>query len=111
MTRSAKGRLRSPGRSVSAKAGMNREILATGRAALRRMPEYKAYRVIAVDPRFTGQIRAACAHVDARSRRTRDRFHCVACGHADHADLNAAANILAPEPGLLIGDAAGAPGL
>ena len=99
MTRSAKGTVTKPGRNVSAKAGMNREILATGWAALRRMLEYKAYRVIAVDPRYTSQTCAACGHVDARSRRTRDRFHCVACGHADHADLNAAANILASGTG------------
>ena len=99
MMRSAKGTAREPGRNVGARAGMNREILATGWAALRRMLEYKAYRVIAVDPRFTSQTCAACGHVDARSRRTRDRFHCVACGHADHADLNAAANILASGTG------------
>ena len=99
MTRSATGTATKPGRNVSARAGMNREILATGRAALRRMLGYKAYRVIAVDPRFTSQTCAAGGHVDARSRRTRDRFHCVACGHADHADLNAAANILASGTG------------
>ena len=99
MTRSAKGTVTKPGRNVSAKAGMNREILATGWAALRRMLEYKAHWVIAVDPRFTSQTCAACGHVDARSRRTRDRFHCMACGHADHADLNAAANILASGTG------------
>ena len=99
MTRSATGTAGEPGRNVSARAGMNREILATGWAALRRMLEYKAYRVIAVDPRCTGQSCAACGHVDARSRRTRDRCHRVACGHADHAGLNAAANILAPGTG------------
>ncbi len=92
MTRSAKGTAARPGRNVSARAGLNRE-------SLRRMLEYKAHRVIAVDPRHTSRTCAACGHVDARSRRTRDRFHCVACGHADHADLNAAANILASGTG------------
>jgi len=99
MTRSAKGTAAKPGRNVSAKAGLNREILATGWGSLRRMLEYKAHRVIAVDPRHTSQTCAACGHVDARSRRTRDRFHCVACGHADHADLNVPANTLAPGTG------------
>ena len=99
LTRSAKGTVAEPGRNVRAKAGLNREILATGWAALRRMLAYKAHRVIAVDPRYTSQTCAACGHVDARSRKTRERFHCVACGHADHADLNAAANILASGTG------------
>ena len=38
---------------------------------------------------------ALCRVTSAQSREPRDRFHCVACGHADHAGLNAAANILA----------------
>ena len=92
MTRSAKGTAEEPGRNVKAKAGLNREILATGWGNLRRMLEYKALRVIAVDPRHTSQTCAACGHVDARSRRAR-AFECVACGHADRADLNAARNI------------------
>jgi len=63
------------------------------------MLEYKAHRVIAVDPRHTSQTCTAYGHVDARSRRTRDRFHCAACGPVDHADLNAGANILASGTG------------
>ena len=47
----------------------------------------------------TGWHLASDDVTSALSRRTRDRFQCVACGHADHADLNAAANILASGTG------------
>ena len=99
MTKSAKGTAGDAGRKVSAKAGLNREILATGWASPRRMLEYKALRVIAVPAAFTSQTRAACGATDAGSRQSRKKFRCVACGHADHADLNAASDILASGTG------------
>ncbi len=110
MTASARGTADEPGSRVKQKAGLNRVVLDTGWAALRAMLEYKAGRVIAVDPRHTSQTCAACGHVDARSRRTRDRFHCVACGHADHADANAARTIRRRGLALMHGEAAGMPG-
>ena len=57
------------------------------------MLEYKAGRVVAVDPAHTSTTCAACGHRDAASRRSQAVFHCVACGHGDHADANAARNI------------------
>ena len=99
MTRSAKGTSEEPGRNVRSKAGLNRVILETGWSSFRRMLDYKALRVIAVNPAYTSETCAACGATSAQSRRTRDRFQCVACGHADHADLNAAANILASGTG------------
>ncbi len=110
MTASARGTAEEPGTNVRTKAGLNRVVLDTGWAALRAMLEYKAGRVIAVDPRHTSQTCAACGHVDARSRRTRDRFHCVACGHADHAHANAARTIRRRGLALLHGEDAGMPG-
>ena len=92
MTASARGTQQSPGRKVRQKAGLNREILATGWAGLRHMLGYKAALVVEVDPAYTSQTCAACGAVDAASRKAR-RFHCVACGHAGHADVNAARNI------------------
>ena len=41
-------------------------------------------------PRHTSQTCAACGEIHATSRQSQANFHCVACGHADHADLNAA---------------------
>ncbi len=93
MTKSARGSVEEPGRNVKQKAGLNRVILGTGWGRLRLMLAYKAGRLIAVDPRHTSQTCAACGVVDSRSRRSQSDFRCVACGHADNADLNAAANI------------------
>ena len=92
MTASARGTRQSPGSNVRQKAGLNREILATGWAGLHGMLAYKAPRVLEVNPAFTSQTCAACGTVDSESRNAR-RFYCVACGHADHADVNAARNI------------------
>ena len=87
MTRSAGGTKEEPGRHVRSKAGLNRVILETGWSSFRRMLDYKAHRVIAVNPAYSSQTCAACGVTSAQSRRTRDLFQCVACGHADHADL------------------------
>ncbi len=109
MTRSAKGTVEHPGMNVKAKAGLNREILATGWGGLRAMLDYKAPRVVAVNPAFTSQSCAACGAVDAASRRGRT-FECVACGHADHADLNAARTIRRRGQALLHGEVAASNG-
>ena len=50
--------------------------------------------VVEVNPAYTSQTCNACGAVDKASRRTQLDFTCVACGHADNADLNAARNIL-----------------
>ena len=75
------------------KRGLNRVIRDTGWGGLRTMLAYKAVRLIAVDPAYTSQTCAACGVIDARSRPSQAVFSCVACGHADNADLNAARNI------------------
>ncbi|MET9499546.1 transposase [Streptomyces sp. NPDC006552] len=97
MTRSAKGTVEAPGRNVAAKAGLNRAILDVGFGEIRRQLEYKAprygARVTAVNPAYTSQTCNRCAHVDAKSRRTRDLFTCTRCGHVTHADIGAAVNI------------------
>ena len=38
-----------------------------------------------------------CGTADSRNRKSQAEFLCVACGHADNADLNASANMLASE--------------
>lgn len=98
MTRSAKGTAEEPGTNVAAKAGLNRAMLDTGFGILRRMivekAEWAARAIAVVNPKYTSQTCFACKAVDAASRGGM-RFCCVACGHCDHADVNAARNILA----------------
>lgn len=82
---------------AAAKAGLNREILASGWGQLLRMIAYKAEeagrQVIAVDPRHTSQTCHECGHVD-KANREGVTFACRKCGHTAHADVNAARNIL-----------------
>lgn len=96
MSRSAKGTLAEPGRNVRAKAGLNRGILANGWGKLVQRLEQKAPgRVQRINPRFTSQTCNACKHVARESRESQALFLCVACGHQDNADVNAAKNIAA----------------
>ncbi len=48
-----------------------------------------------VPPEYTSQICPLCGVVDAENRKTQAVFACQHCGHTDHADGNAAKNILA----------------
>jgi len=97
MTRSAKGSVEDPGRNVAAKAGLNRALLDAGFGTIAQLiaekAESAARRVTYVDPKYTSQTCAACGHV-AKENRCRLQFVCVACSHAEHADVNAARVIL-----------------
>jgi IS605 OrfB family transposase len=96
MVRSARGTLTAPGTNVRAKAGLNRSIHAAGWGLLVTRLEQKAPgRVEKVDPAYTSQMCHACGHCAADSRESQAVFRCRACGHADHADVNAAKNIAA----------------
>jgi transposase len=96
MTRSAKGTLSRPGRNVRAKAGLNREIMASGWGLLMRRLEQKAIgRVEKINPAFTSQRCSACGHTASESRKSQASFACVACGFTCNADVNAARNIAA----------------
>jgi putative transposase len=99
MTRSARGSLESPGRNVAAKARRNRSLLEQGLAETVRQLDYKLSwqggELVKVPAAFTSQTCPQCGHVCAENRPTRDRFQCVACGYAGHADIVAAKNILA----------------
>jgi putative transposase len=96
MTRSAHGTMTEPGRNVAQKAGLNRQILASGWGLLARRLEGKAPgRVEKIRPHFTSQCCSACAHVDPDSRESQARFRCTACSFTCNADMNAAINIAA----------------
>src|SRR5580658_3999798 len=96
MTRSATGTRENPGRSVRAKAGLNREIMRSGWGLLvRRLQEKAPGRVEKVKPHYTSQRCSACGRVDRASRESQAVFRCTACGYACNADVNAALNIAA----------------
>lgn len=61
---------------------------------LSQKAEWTAREVVRVDPRYTSQRCNACGHTCRENRASQSRFRCVACGHQDNADLNAARNIL-----------------
>src|SRR5215218_3998807 len=98
MTASASGTVAAPGRNVRAKAGLNRSVLNQSWGQFETILTYKMEecggQVVKVDPSYTSQICSACGVVDARSRKNQAIFECIACGHRDHADSNAAQNIL-----------------
>jgi putative transposase len=96
MTRSARGTAGNPGRSVRARAGLNRGILGSGWGLLVRRPQDKAHgRVEKITPAYTSQRCSACGQEDRDSRESRAVFRCTACGFTCNADVNAAINIAA----------------
>ena len=65
--------------------------------------------VVFADPRFTSQQCHACGHTDEANRDSQAVFACVSYGHEDHADRNAALNILARGLPLATGELVPAP--
>jgi putative transposase len=98
MTASAAGTVDEPGKNVRQKAGLNRTILRNGWSMARQMLEYKAtwsgVMLVAVPAAYTSQECSDCGHTAAANRKTQAVFECVACGHRENADRNAAKNIL-----------------
>ena len=98
MVRSAKGTAERPGTNVAAKSGLNRSIADAGWGAfvsiLKGKAEDAGRRVIDdVAPAYTSLTCHLCGHVETANR-AGTAFKCLACGHRDHADINAARNIL-----------------
>ncbi|MFI7452018.1 RNA-guided endonuclease InsQ/TnpB family protein [Nonomuraea sp. NPDC049714] len=108
MTRSASGTLQAPGRNVAAKSGLNRSILDAGWGVFLTILSHKAEsagrELIAVNPAGTSRRCAECGHCAKENRVSQAEFACTACGHAAHADVNAAINIL--RAGLALREAA-----
>ena len=82
-----------------AKAGLSRGILSSCWGTLATRTEQKAAAsgalVICVNPKHTSQQCRVCGHIASSNRESQAVFRCVKCGHEDHADANAAKNILA----------------
>lgn len=66
-------------------------------AQLRTFIEYKAaisgVPVVYVDPAYTSRTCSVCGYSHKNNRKTRNTFSCIACGHTEPADINAAKNI------------------
>ncbi|MEV8637686.1 transposase [Streptosporangium sp. NPDC051023] len=94
----------------SAKSGLSRSILDAGWGVFLTVLADKAESagrvVVAVNPANTSRTCARCGHCAAGNRVTQAAFRCTACGHAAHADVNAAINIL--RAGLALRQAAAA---
>ena len=88
----------SPRKGVSAKAGLNREILNQGWGEFLNMLEYKSKWydrvVIRVNPKKTSQRCSHCGFTSKGNRLSQSRFVCKKCGLEINADKNAAKNIL-----------------
>lgn len=97
LTASAAGTLEAPGRNVAAKRSLNRAIREQQWATILRRLEDKVTarggQVVRVPAANTSRRCHQCGHTAAANRTTRALFCCVACGHRDGADANAAQNI------------------
>lgn len=98
MTRSAKGTVEDPGKNVAQKSGLNRSIMDQGWSMFATMLKYKLAELGGelqyVEPAYTSQTCSCCGSIDKESRKDQATFECVACGHTENADVNAAKNIL-----------------
>lgn len=97
MVKSASGTLEQPGTNVAQKRGLNRVISKQAWGIFFSMLEYKCRwygrTFVKVDPKNTSRTCPACNHIAKENRKSQAVFQCVACGHSDHADSNAAFNI------------------
>lgn len=97
MTASARGTVEDPGKCVAQKAGLNRSLLDVSPGGFRlRLGQKLAAAggmLILVPAPHTSQRCRVCGHIEAGNRASRDLFKCLACGHAEDADLNASGNI------------------
>ena len=93
LTKSAKGTVENPGKNVKQKSGLNKSILGQSWGLLAFLLAYKlAGGIIWVVAAYTSQKCCPCGYVHKENRHGR-RFRCRKCGHSDHADCNAGANI------------------
>lgn len=97
MTRSARGTRECPGRGVSRKRGLNREIHRQGWGLFVSRLKHKATgRLEFVPAAYTSQRCSECGHIAPENRKSQALFQCVACSAGPcNADINAARNIAA----------------
>jgi putative transposase len=98
MSASARGTTEEPGRNVRSKAGLNKSILDQGWFEFRRQLDYKLSwkggSLVEIESRYSSQKCSRCGHTEKENRISQAVFVCLACGYEQHADVNAAMNIL-----------------
>jgi putative transposase len=99
MSKSSKGTIDAPGKSVAQKSGLNKAILDQGWGEFRRQLKYKLHWrggiLIPVPAHYTSQTCPCCGFVTAENRQTQAKFVCMDCGHEENADVVGAMNVLA----------------
>lgn len=76
----------------AAKRGLNKAILGSAWGGLKTRLTDKTT-VVLCPPAYTSQCCSQCGHVEKDNRKKQAEFVCLACGHSENADLNAAKNI------------------
>jgi len=98
MTESPRGTQENPGKNIKVKSRFNRSMLDQGWHTFRSFLGYKLEwlggKLELINPKNTSRMCTVCGHVARENRPSQAIFLCKACGHEDHADLNAAINIL-----------------
>ncbi|WP_085144354.1 MULTISPECIES: RNA-guided endonuclease InsQ/TnpB family protein [Mycolicibacterium] len=92
-----------PGRflpnGAASKTGLNRNIYANCWGLIARRLEQKTTAsgtvLVKVPAAYSSLECRACGHTAKENRKSQAEFRCVACGREDHADIQAAATILA----------------
>lgn len=86
-------------KSAKRKPELNRAVMSKGwgifEQCLHSSARYTGTQIIKVNPAYTSQRCSQCQHVDPESRESQAVFRCTNCKHSEHADVNAAKNILA----------------
>jgi transposase len=102
---------------AAAKAGLSRKIYANCWGLIAKRLQHKTTAagtvLVKVPAAYSSLECRNCGHISTENRKSQAEFECVACGHQDHADIQAAATILAratapaltPDPGATPADA------
>lgn len=83
----------------AAKAGLNRKIYANCWGLIAQRLDHKTSAsgtfLVEVPAAYSSLECRNCGHISTENRKSQAEFECIACGHEDHADIQAAATILA----------------
>src|SRR5207302_3390209 len=83
----------------AAKAGLSRKIYANCWGVIAQRLEHKTSPsgtvLVKVSAAYSSLECRRCGHASTENRKSQAEFECIACGHQDHVDIQAANTILA----------------